>query len=46
MKYKTVLQLSEENCAACIPAVTKHYGHTFPIGRVRETIGTSKRKKQ
>ena len=44
MKYKSVLQHSEEDCgAACIATVAKHYGRTFAIGRVREAVGTGSR---
>ncbi len=44
MKYKIVLQHSEEDCgAACIATVAKHYKRTFAIGRVREAVGTGSR---
>ena len=44
MKYKSVLQHSEEDCgAAAIATVAKHYGRTFAIGRVREAVGTGAR---
>ncbi len=44
MKYKVVLQHSEEDCgAACLASVAKHYGHTFALHRVREAVGTGSR---
>lgn len=44
MKYKIVLQHSEEDCgAASLTTVAKHYGRTFAIGRVREAVGTGSR---
>lgn len=44
MKYKTVLQHNEEDCgAACIATISKHYGRTFSIHRVREAVGTGSR---
>ena len=45
MKYKSVLQHSEEDCgAAAIATVAKHYGRTFAIGRVREAVSTGARE--
>lgn len=44
MKYKTVLQHSEEDCgAACLATVAKHHGRTFAISRAREAVGTGAR---
>lgn len=44
MKYKIVLQHSEEDCgAASLATVAKHYKRTFAIGRVREAVGTGSR---
>ena len=44
MKYKSVLQHSEEDCgAAAIATVAKHYGRTFAISRVRDAVGTGAR---
>lgn len=44
MKYKCVLQHSEEDCgAAAIATIAKHYGRTFAIGRVRDAVGTGAR---
>jgi ABC-type bacteriocin/lantibiotic exporter with double-glycine peptidase domain len=44
MRYKSVLQHSEEDCgAACLATVAKHYGRTFTISRVREAVGTGSR---
>ncbi|NEQ81569.1 MAG: peptidase domain-containing ABC transporter [Moorea sp. SIO2I5] len=44
MKYHSVLQHSEEDCgAACLATVTKHYGRTFALNRVREAVGTGSR---
>ncbi|MCF4966750.1 peptidase domain-containing ABC transporter [Nostoc sp. CMAA1605] len=41
MKYKIVLQRSEEDCgAACIATIAKHYGRNFALNRVREAVGT------
>ncbi len=41
MKYKEVLQHSEEDCGAvCLAAVAKHYGRTLAINRIREAVGT------
>lgn len=41
MKYKVVLQDSEEDCgAACLATVAKHYGRTFTLNRIREIVGT------
>jgi ABC-type bacteriocin/lantibiotic exporter with double-glycine peptidase domain len=41
MKYPIVLQQSEEDCgAACLATVTKVYGRTFTISRIREAVGT------
>jgi ATP-binding cassette, subfamily C, bacterial len=41
MKYKYILQYSEEDCgAACLATVTKHYGKTFTLNRIREATGT------
>ena len=40
-KYQSVLQHSEEDCgAACLATITKHYGRTFTINRIREAVGT------
>ncbi|AUB38235.1 ABC-type bacteriocin/lantibiotic exporters, containing an N-terminal double-glycine peptidase domain [Nostoc flagelliforme CCNUN1] len=44
MKYQIVLQHSEEDCgAACLATISKHYGRTFAINRVREAVGTGSR---
>jgi ATP-binding cassette, subfamily C, bacterial len=41
MKYKYVLQYSQEDCgAACLATITKHYGRTFTLNRIREAAGT------
>ncbi len=41
MKYQLVQQHSEEDCgAACVASIAKHYGRTFTINRLRETVGT------
>ncbi len=41
MKYQCVLQHSEEDCgAACLASISKHYGRTFTINRIREAVGT------
>ncbi len=41
MKYLNVLQHNEEDCgAACLAAITKYYGRTFTINRIREAAGT------
>ena len=41
MKYPVVQQHSEEDCgAACLASIAKHYGRTFTINRLRETVGT------
>lgn len=41
MKYRLVLQHSEEDCgAACLASVAKYYGRTFTLNRTRETVGT------
>ena len=41
MKYQSVRQHSEEDCgAACLASITKHYGKTFTINRIREAVGT------
>lgn len=41
MKYKIILQHSEEDCgAACIATIAQHYGRTFAITHVREAVGT------
>ncbi len=41
MKYQLVQQHSEEDCgAACLASIAKHYGRTFTINRLRETVGT------
>ena len=44
MKYKIVLQHSEEDCgAATLATISQHYGHTFTLKRVREAVGTGAR---
>lgn len=44
MKYKIVLQHSEEDCgAACLATVAKHYGRAFALHRTREAVGTGAR---
>lgn len=44
MKYQSVLQHSEEDCgAASLATVSKHYGRTFAMNRVREAVGTGSR---
>ena len=41
MKYRVVLQHSEEDCgAACLASITKYYGRTFTLNRIREVVGT------
>jgi len=41
MKYQFVKQHSEEDCgAACLAAITKYYGRTFTLSRIREAVGT------
>lgn len=41
MKYQFVKQHSEEDCgAACLAAISKYYGRTFTISRIREAVGT------
>ncbi|MBU7587497.1 MAG: peptidase domain-containing ABC transporter [Nostoc sp. TH1S01] len=41
MRYKIVLQHSEEDCgAACIASIAKHYGRNFSFNRIREAVGT------
>jgi ATP-binding cassette subfamily C protein len=41
MKYQIIKQHSEEDCgAACLASITKYYGKTFTINRIRETVGT------
>ncbi len=44
MKYKCVVQHSEEDCgAAAISTIAKHYGRTFAVSRVRSAVGTGAR---
>ncbi|MEM7796991.1 MAG: peptidase domain-containing ABC transporter [Cyanobacteria bacterium P01_C01_bin.118] len=44
MKYPVILQHSEEDCgAACLATVSKHYGKTFALSRIREAVGTGAR---
>ena len=44
MRYQLVKQYSEEDCgAACIATVTKHYGRTLTLNRIREAVGTGAR---
>ncbi|NEO31380.1 MAG: peptidase domain-containing ABC transporter [Symploca sp. SIO3C6] len=44
MKYPIVLQHSEEDCgAACLATISKHYGRTFTLNRIREAVGTGSR---
>ncbi|MEA5570796.1 peptidase domain-containing ABC transporter [Calothrix sp. UHCC 0171] len=41
MKYQFVIQHSEEDCgAACLAAISKHYGRTFTLNHIREAVGT------
>jgi ABC-type bacteriocin/lantibiotic exporter with double-glycine peptidase domain len=41
MKYQVILQHSEEDCgAACLAAISQHYGKLFAINRTREAVGT------
>lgn len=41
MKYVNVLQHNEEDCgAACLASISKYYGRTFTINRIREVAGT------
>ena len=41
MKYRSVLQHSEEDCgAACLATVAKHYGRSFSLNHMREVVGT------
>ncbi|BAY64628.1 ABC transporter ATP-binding protein [Calothrix brevissima NIES-22] len=43
MKYKSVLQHSEEDCgAACLATIAKYYQKIFALNRIREFIGTGK----
>ncbi|MCC5645877.1 peptidase domain-containing ABC transporter [Nostoc sp. CHAB 5824] len=44
MKYHSILQHSEEDCgAASLATITKYYGRTFALNRVREAVGTGTR---
>ncbi|BAY77918.1 ABC transporter ATP-binding protein [Nostoc linckia NIES-25] len=44
MKYKIVLQHSEEDCgAATLATIAQHYGRIFTLNRVREAVGTGAR---
>jgi ABC-type bacteriocin/lantibiotic exporter with double-glycine peptidase domain len=44
MKYHSVQQHSEEDCgAACLATISKYYGRTFAISRLREAVGTGSR---
>lgn len=41
MKYRNVLQHSEEDCgAACLASIAQHYGRILSVNRIREAIGT------
>ncbi|MEH2445758.1 MAG: peptidase domain-containing ABC transporter [Nostoc sp.] len=41
MKYQFVKQHSEEDCgAACLATISKYYGRTFTLSRIREAVGT------
>lgn len=41
MKYRNVLQHSEEDCgAACLASIAQYYGRILSINRIREAIGT------
>jgi ATP-binding cassette subfamily C protein len=41
MKYHCVEQQSEEDCgAACFATISRHYGRTFSLNRIREMVGT------
>ncbi|HEY9660018.1 MAG TPA: cysteine peptidase family C39 domain-containing protein, partial [Allocoleopsis sp.] len=41
MKYHFIQQHSEEDCgAACLASVSRHYGLTMSIRRIRELVGT------
>ncbi|MBD2596177.1 peptidase domain-containing ABC transporter [Nostoc spongiaeforme FACHB-130] len=41
MKHQFVKQHSEEDCgAACLAAISKYYGRTFTLSRIREAVGT------
>jgi ATP-binding cassette subfamily C protein len=41
MKYQLVKQHSEKDCgAASLASITKYYGKTFTINRIREAVGT------
>lgn len=41
MKYPYVRQHSQEDCgAACLAMISRFYGRTFAISRIRETVGT------
>jgi len=41
MKHPCIQQHSEEDCgAACLATITKYYGRTFTISRIREAVGT------
>ncbi len=41
MKYPIIRQYSEEDCgAACVATISKYYGRTITLNRIREAIGT------
>jgi ATP-binding cassette, subfamily C, bacterial len=41
MKYRNVLQHSEEDCgAACLASIAQYYGRILSVNRIREAIGT------
>ncbi|NCQ89551.1 MAG: peptidase domain-containing ABC transporter [Microcystis aeruginosa LG13-03] len=41
MKYHNVLQHNQEDCgAACLASISKYYGRTFTLNRIREAAGT------
>ncbi len=40
-KYQVIRQYSEEDCgAACVATISKYYGRTFALNRIREVVGT------
>ncbi len=41
IKYSCVLQHGETDCgAACLASISRHYGRTLAISRIREAVGT------
>lgn len=40
-KYQVIRQYSEEDCgAACVATISKYYGRTFALNRIRQVVGT------